>query len=355
MTSSSSATSSAADLFLGFGAPPCFCSSPTGTCRADPAPVPPADCSTQGLKVVACDSTLQVVQQAGVNFSTDLPSFGTKSGVHLESGGVVNAPVEMYIQAIDLLMERLQAACVSSLPGQPSLELELRSSPAAPHRPRLTPRDPRPARPRSKFDFGKVVSISGAGQQHACVLFNARAPELLRSLSPALPLGSQLSGAFSSPTVTNWQDSSTTAECAALEAALPGGREELARLTGSKAHERFTGPQIRKLVTRGVGSVWDDTAKIALVSNALATILCADGEIKPYDEVRSFPSPLKVRRAISLGALTLSSLQADACGMNLFSCVSIPALSFPSPCADVRSLRFSSASRTASFRPSSSR
>lgn len=138
----------------------------------------------------------------------------------------------------------------------------------------------------SKFDFSKVVSISGAGQQHACVLFNARASELLRSLKPSAPLGSQLKDAFASPTVTNWQDSSTTRECAAIEAGLRGGRAELARLTGSKAHERFTGPQIRKLVTRGVGDVWAETAKIALVSNALATILCADGDIKPYDEVR---------------------------------------------------------------------
>jgi xylulokinase len=138
---------------------------------------------------------------------------------------------------------------------------------------------------RSSFDFSRVVSISGAGQQHACVLFNNRASQLLRSLKPAKPLASQLKDAFASPTVTNWQDSSTTRECAALESGLPGGRDELARLTGSKAHERFTGPQIRKLVTRGVGDVWAETAKIALVSNALATILCADGEIKPYDEV----------------------------------------------------------------------
>jgi hypothetical protein len=255
------------------------------TARTPPSRQPPllsvrTDCSTQGLKVVASNPNFQVVHEAKVDFSSDLPLFGTTQGVHVGPSGEVNAPVAMYLEAIDLLFARLQDA---------------------------------------HFAFDKVVSISGAGQQHACVLFNARASDLLQNLSPNQPIAGQLKGAFSSPTVTNWQDSSTTSECAAIEAELEGGRDEMARVTGSKAHERFTGPQIRKLVTKGVGRVWEETDKIALVSNALATILCADGEIKPYDEVRRRPALVVLLRADFLTCPYLC--KADACGMNLYSYV----------------------------------
>lgn len=120
------------------------------------------------------------------------------------------------------------------------------------------------------------------------ILFSSQASTLLSNLSPAEPIASQLVGAFSSPTVTNWQDSSTTPECGEITRAFPGGPEGLAQVTGSKSHERFTGPQIRKLVTRGEAHTWEHTEKITLVSNWLATMFCADGEIKGYDEVRPF-------------------------------------------------------------------
>ncbi|CDZ97127.1 Sugar (pentulose and hexulose) kinases [Phaffia rhodozyma] len=203
------------------------------------------DCSTQGLKAVAVNENLEVVYEIKVDFSLELPGFGTKSGVHVHSGGVVNAPVDMYLQAIDLLLEKLKII---------------------------------------NFPFNNVISISGAGQQHAMVLFSSRASSLLSNLSAFQPIASQLADAFSSPTVTNWQDSSTKLDCKEITEAFSGGSDGLAQTTGSKAHARFTGPQIRKLVSRGVPEVWEMTEKIALVSNWLATMICADGEIKGYDE-----------------------------------------------------------------------
>lgn len=56
----------------------------------------------------------------------------------------------------------------------------------------------------------------------------------------------QLDNAFSIQQSPIWQDASTTAECRALEKSV-GGPEALAKLTGSRAYERFTGNQIAKV------------------------------------------------------------------------------------------------------------
>jgi hypothetical protein len=63
------------------------------------------------------------------------------------------------------------------------------------------------------------------------------------------------------------------------------------RAEGSRELTSFSyiGPQILKVVGRGEPTVWKNTSAITLVSNWLATMFCADGEIKGVDEV-SFPS-----------------------------------------------------------------
>lgn len=90
----------------------------------------------------------------------------------------------------------------------------------------------------------------------------------------------------------NWQDSSTTAECREIEAAV-GGADALARITGSKAHERFTGPQIMRF-KKIDQEAYDNTHRISLCSSFITTMLCLDGEVKGIDE-------------------------SDACGMNLWT------------------------------------
>lgn len=114
---------------------------------------------------------------------------------------------------------------------------------------------------------------------------------LLGSLNPASTLAEQLKGAFSRDVIPNWQDSSTSAECAALTAGV-GGAERLAQLTGSSAHERFTGAQIARF-RRLFPAEYAATARISLVSSFITTLLCADGEVKGIDE-------------------------SDACGMNMW-------------------------------------
>ncbi|KFM74580.1 Xylulose kinase, partial [Stegodyphus mimosarum] len=65
-------------------------------------------------------------------------------------------------------------------------------------------------------------------------------------------------------------DSSTTFECQALEGAVSGPLA-LAKLTGSRAFERFTGNQIAKLFLMRPDA-YDNTERISLVSSFGATL-----------------------------------------------------------------------------------
>jgi len=78
-------------------------------------------------------------------------------------------------------------------------------------------------------------------------------------------------GAFSRADAPIWMDSSTTAQCAAITQAV-GGPDALARLSGSRAFERFTGPQIRKFYERNPAA-YAVTERIHLVSSFLASLL----------------------------------------------------------------------------------
>ena len=66
-------------------------------------------------------------------------------------------------------------------------------------------------------------------------------------------------------------DCSTSAECAGLTAAL-GGDAALARLTGSRAYERFTAAQIRKFASTDPAA-YARTDRIHLVSSFMASLL----------------------------------------------------------------------------------
>lgn len=68
----------------------------------------------------------------------------------------------------------------------------------------------------------------------------------MEALDANKSLEEQLQHAFAIEQSPIWQDASTTAECRALERSV-GGAEALAKLTGSKAYERFTGNQIAKV------------------------------------------------------------------------------------------------------------
>lgn len=155
------------------------------------------DLSTQQLKAVLVTSSLKVVHEAKVDFDADLPYYDTKHGVLSPAPSVVNAPVLMWIEALDLVLSRLQVA------GAP---------------------------------LEQVAGISGAGQQHGSVYWTAEGEKQLSALSSEKgSLKEQLEKAFAIETSPNWQDASTQKECDAFDALL-GSAEELAKITGSKAH-----------------------------------------------------------------------------------------------------------------------
>jgi xylulokinase len=169
------------------------------------------DLSTQQLKAVILSHHLVVIHQFAVNFDIDLPQYGTTNGsVPGPAHGEVTSSVAMWLEAIDLLMQRMK---------------------------------------HSGLDLGAIVAISGAGQQHGSVYWSEHAQQSLASLDSEKPLKEQLFPiAFSIEMCPIWQDSSTTEECKLLEAAV-GGAQALADLTGSRAYERFTGNQIAKVFT----------------------------------------------------------------------------------------------------------
>src|SRR5207248_1340291 len=111
---------------------------------------------------------------------------------------------------------------------------------------------------------------------------NAGARSILERLDPARPLAGQLGGALSRPVAPIWMDSSTADECSELTAAV-GGAAALAERSGSRAFERFTGPQIRKFLKQDPAG-YAATDRIHLVSSFLASLLAGhDAPVDPGD------------------------------------------------------------------------
>jgi xylulokinase len=194
------------------------------------------DSSTQSLKAVAIDAQFKVAAEFTVNFDADLPAFKTQGGVHRGPDSLtVTSPPQLWVAALDLLLDRMKAA---------------------------------------QFPFSRVAAISGSGQQHGSVYFKKGARAALQALSPTLSLHDQTQDIFAVAASPIWMDSSTTAQCRALEKTL-GGPQAVADLTGSRAYERFTGNQIAK-ISQTQPANYGNTERIALVSSFVASLLIGD-------------------------------------------------------------------------------
>jgi xylulokinase len=200
------------------------------------------------------NSHLKLLHEAKVDFDADLAKYGVEKGVLTNaSEDEIFAPVAMWLEALDLVLQRLA---------------------------------------EQGLDFSAVTAASGAGMQHGTVFWGRDGERILGMLDSGKPLLAQMgpdSGAFSHAFSPNWQDASTQAQCERFDAAL-GGPEMLARITGSKAHHRFSGPQILRFRERNPGE-YARTERISLVSSFLASVLA--GKVVSIDK-------------------------ADVCGMNLW-------------------------------------
>ncbi|KAJ2463284.1 hypothetical protein GGI02_005275 [Coemansia sp. RSA 2322] len=147
----------------------------------------------------------------------------------------------MWVEAIDLLMSKLHGAGLTS----------------------------------------QIRAISGAAQQHGSVYWSQGGVKALGTLNTELSLCDQLrkAEAFAVLNSPIWEDSSTQVQCRQIES-VAGGKHALARISGSAAFERFTGPQILAIKYKRP-SAWARVARISLVSSFVASLL--SGEIVPID------------------------------------------------------------------------
>jgi xylulokinase len=185
----------------------------------------------------------RVVAERSLNFDRDFPEYRTTNGVHRNGLRVTSSPL-MWADALDRMM------------GIVARE------------PEVNPADLR--------------AVSGSGQQHGSVYLNASADAVLAGLDPLQPLARQLHGIFTRPESPVWMDESTTVQCRKIEEAL-GGPLAVARLTGSRAFERFTGPQVRRFAEEDPAA-YEQTHRIHLVSSFMCSLLAGrDAPIDPGD------------------------------------------------------------------------
>jgi len=183
------------------------------------------DSSTQSLSAVLIEvegGRARAVWEHSLNFDACFPEFGTTKGVLPTDDPLVrvSSPL-MWVAALDVMMGLVA---------------------------------------RSGVDLSRLCAISGSAQQHGSVYLKADGT-LARDVAPI------------------WMDSSTRDECLEITAAL-GGDDVLALRTGSRAFERFTGPQIRKFYETEPHA-YAQTARIHLVSSYLASHLI--GREAPLD------------------------------------------------------------------------
>jgi xylulokinase len=208
------------------------------------------DSSTQSLSAVVLERSQdghRVVLERSFQFDDVLPHYRTEHGV-LRTWGPASAgpyahevfsPPLMWAEALDIMLGRLA----------------------------------------DDIDVSRIAAISGAAQQHGSVYMNRDATRVLAALDPQRPVHEQLAPVLSRAESPIWMDSSTAEECAEIAAAV-GGADVLARHTGSRAFERFTGPQIRKFFKRNPDG-YAATAIVHLVSSYLASLLI--GRHAPLD------------------------------------------------------------------------
>ena len=198
------------------------------------------DLSTQSLTALVLDLSDHRLFRNALNFDEAYPSYQTNGGVRVgENPQVVCADPKMWIEALDDLLLALRREGVTQ----------------------------------------QVAALSVSAQQHGSVYLNAKAAPRLKALDPRKPLVEQTGDIFARSLAPVWMDSSTREECEEIARAM-GGEARLAEVTGSRATERFTGPQIRKF-WKTDPVAYRQTAHIALISSFVTSLFT--GDLAPVD------------------------------------------------------------------------
>lgn len=207
------------------------------------------DLSTQQIKIVASRLDLSFHSKYSVEFDS-FQSYNLKKGVQSnESTGEVVTPVAVFLDALEYLLDEMKA---------------------------------------DNFPFNSVCGVNGSCQQHGTVYYTDEIQPLLNCMSVD-KWSSHLSNAFSFKMASNWQDRSSGRELEAFNQVF-NSPANLCQITGSMAHYRFSGLQIRRRAIEH-SEEWLKTYHITLISSFLNTILT--GELSGIE-------------------------MSEACGMNLF-------------------------------------
>jgi xylulokinase len=197
------------------------------------------DSSTQSLTAIAIEvdgDSARIVAEDSIAFDEALPQYGTRHGVlPSDDPAVATSSPSMWADALDLMFNRLA---------------------------------------QSGLDLSPLAAVSGSAQQHGSVYFARDAVARLATMDPHRPPGVQIAPLLTRPTAPIWMDASTTTQCDEITAAV-GGAGVLAERTGSRAFERFTGPQIRKFA-QTEQNAYRRTGRVHLVSSFLASLLVGD-------------------------------------------------------------------------------
>jgi xylulokinase len=203
------------------------------------------DSSTQSLTAILIDSdSSDVVYESSLVFDEALPHYGTRHGVlpRAQPDEAMSSPV-MWAEALDVMFGRIA---------------------------------------KSGVDVGRIAAICGSAQQHGSVYLKRGAAASIGTLDPSQPLAGQVAPMLSRQQSPIWMDSSTSAECREITDAV-GGAGPLSQHTGSRAFERFTGPQIRKFFKADPAG-YDATGRVHLVSSFMASLLAGiDAPLDPGD------------------------------------------------------------------------
>ena len=228
------------------------------------------DSSTQSVTATAVEiddahpDRRAILFERSFRYDETLPRYGTEHGV-LRSADprTVHAPPLMWSEALDRMMADLA-------------------------------RD-------TGVDWSRLRAISGSAQQHGSVYLNARCrPSALpRSIRPGRSSSSSATSSRAHARPSGWTRARPAS--AQLSRRRSAGARALARLTGSRAFERFTGPQIRKFAEEDPDA-YAATDRIHLVSSWLASLLarraCAD---RPRRRLRDEPHGPGVEAVVARG------------------------------------------------------